>query len=112
MDGDLANAGDVEGVDRKSTTVTEKPAAAAKNLSKKRKGFFILNQISTGFEPLPPANYQLPPTNYHLKLTTHNLTSANYHLKPTTNNLTPKIYHLQPITYNPQPANYHLSPRT
>ena len=40
MDGNLANAGDVEGVDRKSTTVTEKPAAAAKNLSKKTERFF------------------------------------------------------------------------
>ena len=96
MDGNLANAGDVEGVDRKSTTVTEKPAAAAKAFPKNGKVFFILNQISAGFEPLPPANY-------HLKLTTHNLTSANYHLKPTTNNLTPKIYHLQSTTHNPQP---------
>ena len=40
MEGNLANAGDVEGVDRKSTTVTEKPAAAAKAFPKKRKGFF------------------------------------------------------------------------
>ena len=42
MDGNLANAGDVEGLDRKSTTVTEKPAAAAKNLSKKTERFFLV----------------------------------------------------------------------
>ena len=67
MDGDLANAGDVEGLDRKSTTITEKPAAAVKNLSKKTERFFVLNQISAGFEPLSPTTHNLPTTTYHLE---------------------------------------------
>ena len=80
MDGNLANAGDVEGVDRKSTTVTEKPAAAAKNLSKKRKGFFYFKSNFRRF--WTPATCQLPPKTYHPQ---------------------PNICQLPPKTHNQQP---------
>ncbi|MBP3742863.1 MAG: hypothetical protein J6J00_07765 [Treponema sp.] len=58
MDGNLANEGAVEGADRRSATVTAKPAAAAKKefSEKSENSFFILKFIelkksaAAGFE--------------------------------------------------------------